>query len=204
MQAFHTLVAGDSGGGKTTLMRQMHAEFNGLSIWINHTNADGLDGRSIKSGATVRSAAEARQSSAVRLNWVTGDPTETAAAARQVAHEYNDATGYPVQVVIDEAHEVLPDGKVDVDNPVKRMLHEDRDKALKVVIATQDPSDFDYTPIKQCKYWVWVGEWSVFHDGFLRYFSIPRDELPTEPYEYVVFDKRMQVLYRGETEERFG
>lgn len=204
MQAYHTLVAGDSGGGKTTLMRQMHAEFNGLSIWINHTNADGLDGRSIKSGATVRSASEARQSDAVRLNWVTSDPTETAREARQVAHEYHDATGYPVQVVIDEAHEVLPDGKVDVDNPVKRMLHEDRDRALKVVIATQDPSDFDYTPIKQCKYWVWVGEWSVFHDGFLRYFSIPRDELPTEPYEYVVFDKRMNVLYRGETEARFG
>jgi len=204
MQAYHTLVAGDSGGGKTTLMRQMHAEYNGLSIWINHTGADGLSGRHLDSAATVRSASEARQSSAARLNWVTSEPVEPAREARQVAHEYHDATGYPVQVVVDEAHEVLPDGKVDVDNPVKRMLHEDRDRALKVVIATQDPSDFDYTPIKQCKYWVWVGEWSVFHDGFLRYFSIPRDELPTAPYEYVVFDKRMEVLHRGKTEERYG
>ncbi|ELZ78105.1 hypothetical protein C455_10498 [Haloferax larsenii JCM 13917] len=135
---------------------------------------------------------------------MTDTPLKTAREARQVAHEYHEATGFPTQVVFDEAHNVLPDGEVESDNPVKKMLHEDRDKALKVVIATQDPSDLEYTPIKQCKYWVWVGEWAVFHDGFLRYFSIPRDDLPTEPYQYVVFDKRMNVLHRAETQEVYG
>ncbi|WP_042666108.1 ATP-binding protein [Haloferax sp. ATB1] len=204
MQAYHTVVTGDSGGGKTTLLREMQAEFPGLSIWVNFTNTDGITGRDLDDAATVRSVGEARASDATRLNWVTDSPLETARQARTVAHEYHEATGFPTQVIFDEAQNVLPDGEVDSDNPVKRMLHEDRDKALKVVIATQDPSDLDYTPIKQCKFWVWVGEWAVFHDGFLRYFSIPRDDLPTEPYQYVVFDKRMNVLHRAETQEAYA
>jgi hypothetical protein len=203
MQAYHTLVAGDSGGGKTTYLREAHDTYPGLSIWIDHHGVDGIGGRSLDDAATVRSEREARQSDATRLRWRCDDPLDAARGARAVAHDYHDSTGYPTQIIADEAQDgMLADGEVEADNPVKRMLHEDRDRALKVVIATQDPSDFDYTPIKQCKYWTWVREWSVFHDGFLRHFSIPRDELPTAPYEYVVFDKRMNVLYRGE--ERFG
>ena len=43
MQAYHTLVAGDSGGGKTTYLREAHDTYPGLSIWIDHSD-DGVDG----------------------------------------------------------------------------------------------------------------------------------------------------------------
>lgn len=206
MQAYHALVTGDSGGGKTTLLREMHDTYNGLSIWVDFSTdgVSGISGRALDSAATVHSEAEARRTNATRIRWRTDDPVEAAAGARAVANDYHRATGYPTQVIVDEAQNVLPDGKVDPSNPVKTMLHEDRDKALKCVLATQDPSDLDYTPIKQCQYWTWVGGWSVFHDGFIRYFSIPRENLPTEPYEYVVMNKRMEVLYRGETQASYG
>lgn len=204
MKAFGTLVTGDAGGGKTTALREMFDKFAGLSVWIDHTGAGGISGQHIDGAATVRSAREARQSTATRLRWVTENPIETAREVRQLVREYHEKTGYPSQVIIDEAHNLLPSGDVEADNPVKKMLHEDRDHGVKVVLATQDPSDLEYTPLKQCKYWVWVGEWSVFHKSFLNHWSIPKDELPEGPYRYVVFNKRMEVVYRGETKAEYG
>ncbi|GAB3315209.1 hypothetical protein [Haloplanus salinarum] len=205
MQAYHTLVAGDSGGGKTTYLREAHATYPGLSIWIDHHGVDGIGGRSLDDAETVRSEREARQSDATRLRWRCDDPLDAARGARAVAHDYHESTGFPTQVIADEAQDgMLADGDVEADNPIKRMLHEDRDKALKVQVATQDPQDLEYTPLKQCKYWVWVGEWSTFHRGFINYFDLPQSELPTEPYQVVVFDKRMNVLHRTETKEVYA
>jgi hypothetical protein len=146
-----------------------------------------------KSGSTARTGGRRRRRViGGRKSGACDDPLDAAASARSVAHDYHRQTGYPTQVIADEAQDgMLPDGDVEADNPVKRMLHEDRDKALKVQVATQDPQDLEYTPLKQCRYWVWVGEWSTFHRGFINYFDLPKSELPTEPYQVVVFDKRM-------------
>lgn len=198
MEAKHALICGDSGGGKTTLMREMQSTFDGVSIWINHnderlsraTRVDNFDQlqAAIGNGAT-------------RIDYRTTEPLAAVEHARSMAYHVLDD---PMQIIVDEAHNLLPSGKVDPDNPLKSALHEDRSAGVQVVVATQDPSDLEYTPIKQVQHIVWCGEWSVFHDGFIRYFSIPRDKLPTSPYQYVVFDKRMNVTYRGETNEVFG
>jgi DNA helicase HerA-like ATPase len=207
MQAHHTLVTGDSGGGKSTLLREMQFNFNGLSVWVNHDGADGLTGRGGRNATTVHSAAALRSASSPRINYrVSKDSlTDALAAARETAIQYREDTGYPAQVILDEC-QTEADEKLEPSHPLKRMLHEDRDKGVKTVLSTQDPSDLqkNYSMIKQCKLFAWVGEWSVFHDGFIRYFNIPRDELPTEPYRYVVFDKRMRVQYRGETSEEYS
>lgn len=197
MTAEHALVCGDSGGGKTTLMREMHQTFEGVSIWINH-NGERVPGRSVN---TVTELSNAIQSGTRRIELTTTDALKAVTAARSVAYYVVDGRS---QIIVDEAQNHLPDGSVDADNPLKQALHEDRSEGVRVVVATQDPSDLAYTPIKQVQYISWVGGWSVFHDGFIRYFSIPRDELPTAPYEYVVFDKRMNVQHRGKTKEQFG
>ena len=205
MNAEHTLICGDSGGGKTTLMREMHATFDGVSIWINHNGERVPDGRGFGHATTVDTFGELQEAAASRdraaINYRTNNALEAVQQARSIAYHVVDG---PVQIVIDEAHDYLPDGKVDKDNPLKQSLHEDRSAGVRVVLATQDPSDFHYTPIKQCSYIVWCGSWSVFHDGFIRYFSIPRERLPTDPYRYVVLNKRMEVLYQGETKEQYG
>ena len=198
MQAKHALICGDSGGGKTTLMREMQSTFDGVSIWINH-NDERLP-RATRVDNFDQLQAEIGQGG-TRIDYRTGEPLAAVEHARSMAYHVLDD---PMQIVVDEAHNLLPSGSVDADNPLKAALHEDRDVGVQVVVATQDPSDLEYTPIKQVQHIVWCGEWSVFHDGFIRYFSIPRNELPTEPYQYVVFDKRMNVNYRGETNEVFG
>lgn len=207
VQAYHTLVAGDSGGGKTTLLREMYDTYPGLSIWIDHsrTGVDGIGAADLEDAAVVRSGVEARRADATRLQWRCDDPVEAGAQVLQFVREYHEATGHPSQVIVDEAQDqALPDGDVDNDNPIKWMLHQGRDERIKVVIASQDPQDLAYTPLKQCRFWTWVGGWSVFHEGFLRYFSIPTGELPTNRFQYVTLNKRMDVVDRGSTKEEYA
>lgn len=211
MKAFHTCYAGDSGSGKTTLMREGHDKFAGLSIWVAHKSPGGISGDDLDDAATVRSRSEARRSSARRLRWVTETPPDrdTLAGVRQTALDYADRTGWPVQVNLDESQGVLNE-ELPADHPVKKMLHEDRDRRVKLQLGTQDPTDWqpNYSAIKQARYFVFVGAPSPFHEGFARYFSLPKNEFPNSDYEYVVFEKgdafEWTVAARGETKEVYG
>jgi hypothetical protein len=199
MKAHHTLVAGDSGGGKTTLMRELHDTYPGLSIWINHHDESNVAGKRASGLRAIQTADR------TTINLRVSDGVRGAEIAREACREYHEASGFPAQIIADEVQDgLLPDGSSPPDTPVKQGLHQDRDHAIKWVVASQDPSDLHYTPLKQIQHWIWVGPWSTFHEGFLRYFSIPRDDLPSEPYEWVKFDKRMTVTGRGTTKEKYG
>lgn len=209
MQAYHTLNAGDSGSGKTTLMREGHDTFPGLSIWIAHDDPDGISGRDLEDAATVTSEAEARSSDATRLKWVCDHPEDVLEEARQVAIDYRRSTGYPAQIVLDEAQTVMNE-ELSSSHPVKKMLHEDRDKGIKLTLGTQDPTDLkpNYTALKQCEYFVFVGIPSPFHRGFADYFSLPKGEMPAEQYQYVVFAKERPFewvpVHRDQTKEEYA
>jgi len=104
---------------------------------------------------------------------------------------------------------VLPDSEAQSGptsgNPVREALHEDRDRGVKVVLATQDPTDLYYPPIKQCRHLVMFAP-SSFHTGFLRYYDIESLEYPTEAYHYAVVRPSLppEVVYRGVTDPRYG
>lgn len=209
MRAFHTLVAGDSGSGKTTLMRQTHDEFDGLSIWVDHESAGGISGTDLDGAATVRSEAEARRATSTKLRLVVDDPEEGLRIARAVGLDYHARTGWPWQVILDEAQNVLDD-ELERTHPAKKMLHEDRDQAGKFVIGTQDPTDLrpNYSALKQCRWFTFVGVPSPFHRGFADYFSLPKGEMPDQRFQYVTFGKtrpfEWSVEYRGETQEAYA
>jgi len=207
MKAYHTLVTGDSGGGKSTLLAEMAAEFPGLTIIIDpvvepeDSPDNKFTGHNLSGAKTVRSAAAARRADARIIHWVTDQPDTAAGEARAIAKDYRNATGYPAQIIVDEAQET---GLADGEGPVKAGLHGDRDDAIKWVVATQDPSDLSYPPLKQCKTWVWVGEPAMWHQGFLRWWGMDESALPGRDYEYVVFDKSGREQYRGETKREYA
>lgn len=193
MKARHTLISGDSGGGKTTLAREIADTSGFVSVWVGE--GDRIPGQVVNGPQTLR---EAVDGGASVVHYKTGDVLTAVTHARSLAYH---ETRRPVSVIVDEAQDHL---REDQSNPIKAGLHRDRDVGVRYVLITQDPSDLPYTPLKQVRYWAWVGEWSTFHDGFLRYFSVPREELPDERFRYVVLDKRMAPLYRDETREKYA
>lgn len=210
MQAYHTGVFGDSGGGKTTLLREMHDKFGGPSIVVDVTDSgvSGFAGTKVASVADAQAAVKGAKSwDNVRIIWNTSrgdmavrDGRKIRTFARKLANHSNA----PVQVIVDEAHNVMADGSELEQNPYALMLHEDRDDGIKVVLSTQDPQDLAYGPLKQATRYVWVGRWSSFHEGFFRYFRIDTSDLPDKPYHYVTLNRRMNVVERGETKEEYA
>lgn len=207
IEATHTTIAGDSGGGKSTLLRELQDSFEGVSIWLNHNGERNIakNGRNAvhsKDGiiSHIQSADSWRN---VKIDYRPSGIESGAATVKDVALEI--PRDVPVQVVADESHHLIADDNTTAaDNPIKWLLHQGRDEKIRVVAATQDPMQWDYSPIKNAVNRVWVGQWAVEHKGYLNYFEFPRDELPTENYEYVVFDKRSNPVYRGETKPKYG
>jgi len=215
VKAKHVLVAGSAGGGKTTYCREMFAKHDGAAVWVNHygervPNATTCSSRGDLAAQAKRCTTQA-ELRRLRIDYRC-DPMSGAADARRFARAIAQAADREVctLVVIDEAHAVLPDNEgasgVNSGNSAAAMLHEDRDKNVKLALVTQDPTDLYYPPIKQCKHIVWCGEIKTFHAGFLRYFGIQDLDLPTEDHQYVVIKPTLppKIVASGETDPDYG
>lgn len=219
LQARHMSVAGDSGSGKTTLLREIHAEAADLSIFINY------DGGHLSNVAGKRVRGREAMDNAVRNCATVADVRDLTFNyhAQNMEHAINTAVRFcrdvadhfgpeavPMQLFVDESQRVLHDGQsVDEEsgaypNLLWWALHEGRDRNIRAVVATQDPMRWNYSPIKNCVHRVWCGSWAVEHKGYLNYFEFDRDDLPTENYRYVVFDKRSNPIEHGETREKYA
>jgi len=163
-QAVHALVAGSSGGGKTTLLREMHDRFTGASIFITSKPDEPVlqnqaPASIVKTGADYDADIE---------------------RARLWALDRREK----VQIIVDE---VQFSGLADGEGPIAAGLHEDRDRAIKWVLATQSPQDLrgGYTSLQQVQSIYWVGPARTFHEGFLRYYKLQDLEFPQERFKYI-------------------
>lgn len=232
MKAKHLLIAGDSGGGKTTRARETVAKHDGIAVCVNHdTGEDGktdfedFPGQAVTSLEEMQAAVQDCRNRAevrnLRLDLRVDDVLEGASMARKFARQVGQHFDAEIctLVLIDEGHNALPDSEskssVNSGNPVAKMLHEDRDLNVKCVIVTQDPQDLYYPPIKQCKHIVWVGAVSTFHKGFIQFYNlnemvagdgVENADLPTEDHEVVIIKPTHppRVVHRTETKARYG
>jgi len=209
MDAHHLLVVGDSGSGKTTLLRQIHEQIPAPSVWQNpgrdESRVAGQEVGTLESMLGACSSVDRWED--LRLNNTsTRDRLTVLSECRDFAHTLWSRAGRPTQIVVDEAHEVLPES-VDNSNPVRQMLHKDRDRGVRVVLSTQDPQDLARAPLKQVRRLVWVGRPSTWHRGFMRYYNLDPDEhLPSERFEWVDLDpsEPPRVVARGSTDSDFA
>lgn len=197
VDAEHLAVAGPSGGGKSTFLREQHARHDGPSIFLT-------------TKANERKAASER---GWRIRKSSCTYPDDIAAAREWAIEHPET----VQVIVDEAQNA-PTFAAGKDGPVRKMMHEDRSRGVICVVATQNPQDFHqgsqykYGAVQQAEYWVFVGKAKTWHVPFFRANGMSgfEHQLPRQNYEYVVIDPAAgipnseRVIYRGETDPRYG
>lgn len=207
MKAYHALVTGSSGGGKTTYLREIQDTVDACSLYLTSKDHEsGVAGTRV-AGRTALNTAVSRASQAtdVRCKWYGADYDGSIRIAREWAHDVREHMGWPTQIIVDEAQD---SGLADGDGPLVQGLHEDRDRGIKWVPATQDPQDLrdGYGAIKQCRHIVWCGPPNSFHKGFLSYYDLVSVDLPTEPYHYAVIKPSYppEVVYRGTTKERYA
>jgi hypothetical protein len=195
VNAEHVLVAGPSGGGKTTYLREMHSRHDGPSMFLTPKRNERK--------AHSRPPERIRQSSA------------SYPADIEKARQWAIQRGETVQVIVDEVQQAP--SFVDGEGPLRDGLHEDRSAGVKYVIATQNPMDLrtntsGYGPVQQCQYWVWCGPLKTWHEGFFQGngMSDMIQLMPTENYEFVVIDPtaslsaQERIVSRGKTNPKFG
>lgn len=208
MQAEHAVIGGPSDAGKTTLLREMHERVGMPSVWVNHNDESDVAGYRARGRKAMQTGATKAESwSDLRINLRTSNVFDGTAAAVKFAIDAWDTAGVPVQIIVDEAHHLMPDSdKFDPsNNPGLWSFAEGRDKGIKFVAATQSPQQLKFpSAIGNAKWWTWVGEPMPSAKGFLDYYGFPRDRLPESRFSYVVLDRTMQVQYEGKTQPRFG
>lgn len=170
--AEHVLVAGPSGGGKTTYVGEMHERATAPSAFL-----------SPKQGDTY---------------------PETIERVRELF--IADGGG---QIIVDEVQN-CPTFLSGEDGPVRKMLHEDRERGIKAVLCTQNPQDlrtteWNYGPLQQCQYFVWTGEARTWHRGFREWLNVDADMLPDQQHSFVVIRPTdpPEVVSSGETDPSF-
>lgn len=186
MKAQHTFVTGTSGGGKTTYLRELHAHYDGASIFVTTKNTERKAVRDppmriVKSGASYPRDLE---------------------KAREWAYSRSEN----VQIIVDEAHETqVAQSK----GPLKNGLHRDRDQGIKWVPCTQAPQDMKesrgYPALDQCPHFVWVGKTRMSQKGFIEYYGL-QEVVPDERFKVHVIEPSIppKLLKERYTKERFA
>jgi len=189
--AEHVLVCGPSGGGKSTLLREMQSKYSGPSAYL--TTADDAPNDDPPRRIARNRAQYPRDIRRVR--------------------EWARANGEPTQVIVDEAQNA--ESFIDGDGPLADGLHEDRSAGVRWVVATQNPMDLrtqqrGYGPVQQAENWVFVGPARDWHIGFFRANNMNDivPHLPETDHQYVVIspvaslEPDDKITYRGETTEK--
>lgn len=213
MRAEHALISGPSDAGKSSLLREGQANFNGQSIIVNHAEgekdefAEGFAGFHCRGRESMHAgASEFDEWQDVKLNLRIPDAERGLRVAINHAIDTWDTAGVPTQIIVDECQHILhEDVNGDMSNPANWALSEGRDKGIKLVLATQNPKVLDYTQLPNCRYWAWVGEYTAFQKAFFRHYGFPMDKIKEQDrFEYRVFNRSMQEIYHGKTKERYA
>lgn len=192
-------------------MREGASEFDGVVVWCNHNEGYG-DSRTSNVPGHRAAGREAMQTavgkyddwSNVRVNLQVDDIDECVQLAVNFAIDVWDSVGVPTMIIVDECHHLF---RKDGSDAGTWILKEGRDRGIKGVFATQNPKAIPEKAndaLMNCRYYVWVGEYSAQNKGWLQYYEYPLDELPGERFKYMVFNRSMETLYSAETQEKYG
>lgn len=217
-EAWHKLFVGDTGSGKTTGMREGHANCDSASIWCNYNGVHNVKGSKVNTKG-INTADELRyrmlgrvneweEITDIRLNvgkssdWPAGKIVK---ACYLAARDIFDSTHLPVQLCIDEIHNFWDNDYESLEPSFgKHLYKEGRREGLFIAGTTQDPADLPNPALKQVWLWFWFGPPAGTHGAFLsnpkwRWMPVktgtdPGGPFPESNHTYVAYDKH-GVIY---------
>lgn len=148
---------GASQVGKTSVVRELHAETSRVSIWLNETGDErvgNVTGKRVRSTGGLKSgfAEDVR-----RYNFLSRDRRSDVVGLQEWLWSVAERADrrLPLQVVIDEAHRAAPQTNADGvphRDAVRKLSKEGIKRNIKLVLITQDPVAIDKQALRQMKY----------------------------------------------------
>lgn len=188
--------------GKTTTAREIHAENNRLSIWLNSQGTDrvpNVAGKRVRSLDGLRSGL---QDDVWKYNWLSNDRVADLQALKEWAWDVAERTNreFRMQIVVDEAHHVAPQSQKDTlpgRDDLRQIAKEGTKRNIKLCSITQDPVALDKQTLRQREYLCVFGL-TAEQSNYLEDYGVDVDLVREQPeYAGVVFHANGSVVADG-------
>lgn len=203
-------ILGTTQTAKSTAAKELHAETDRISIWINDADDEdrvpGVKGVYVYSRQTLL---EALRDGETKINYQATDRQEAVVTIKETLWTLASRTkrNMRTQVIIDEAHNVAPQTPKE-NHPsrdaVRDLAREGQKRGIKTVLIVQDPVSMDKQALRQVTY-VMMFRMSMFQEDSLKRFNLPWDRIkeldhdPEGPSEAIVIEDNGDVLEPGTT-----
>lgn len=177
----NVFAAGITRGGKTVTMNEMHAEFNGLSVFWNPEEEDNIVGYMINKPSHIITAIE-KFGWNVKLDYrprYTSDSNrrDEIAQLQQFLFDLANETGrvHPIQLCVDECQDVAQQGKGS--GGLHKLVKKGLKRKIKVVSGSQDPATVSKTIVRQCDYNLWCGGFNPYYQDYFDTYNLPTERI---------------------------
>jgi len=157
IDSFNAGVLGMNQTGKTTTVKQLHAETPRMSIWLNKAGDErepGVEGKVCRSLPDVR---RAFANDVWTIEWVSDNRERDIQRLRRFLWDVSDRADrqLPIQVAVDEIHELARQSNEKRDPPrdaCRKFGKQGVKRNIKFIGITQDPVAVDKQWLRQCEY----------------------------------------------------
>jgi len=155
--AGHVFVLGRTQTGKTTLAREIHAENDRVSIWVNETGDDRVGNVAGTRVRSIEGLESAMSRNEYKINWLSSNRERDIQRLQSWAWEKAELSdrNFRMQIVLDELHRAAPQSQSTELQPrdaVRRLAKEGMKRNVKIVGITQDPVAMDKQTLRQREY----------------------------------------------------
>lgn len=171
-------IFGHTQTGKTTIARQVHAENQRISVWLNKA-AEPVPNVSGKRVSGLRAILSGMKDGQRKFNYISRNPQQDFEELRSWMFELADSYGRetPLQVVGDEWEEIAPETNKTSHtgrDATWKLIKEGQKRNVKGIFITQDPTAISKKCMRQTEYTL------LFENHFSQKDSLERLGLPFE------------------------
>lgn len=202
IDSFNLAALGMTQTSKTSVLREIHAESPRVAIWLNAPGDDRVPGVEGKTVQSMDGLKQALANNHRKIDFLSRNRERDVVALRRYLWTLAERSNrqLPMQVTIDEAHNVAPQSNEKTDPPrdaVRKFAKEGVKRNVKLCIVTQDPTSYDKQALRQSEYRL-VFEMSAENQSALSEYGFDWDAVKDgDRYDGTVHKANGTVLERS-------